>query len=241
MIRVSIVEDDRATREGYVKLLRHAPDIVCIGAYAGAKEAMREIPNLLPDVVLMDINLGRDSGIDCVAKLKQQSGRSLGDCIVVVVDLMNMQTAQRVADCVAKLKQSHPQLEILMLTTYDDSELIFDSLRVGASGYLLKRAPAEEIIAAITDVREGGSPMSMQIARRVVSHFREARQPAGEMEQLTKRENEILALLAKGLPYKQIAEQLSISASTVHGHLHAIYAKLHVQSRTEAVVKYLGR
>lgn len=207
MIRVSIVEDDRATREGYLKLLRHAPDVVCIGAYASGKEAMRQIPNLLPDVVLMDINLGSDSGIDCAARLKHQ----------------------------------HPPLEILMLTTYDDSELIFDSLRVGASGYLLKRATAEEIIAAIKEVRAGGSPMSMQIARRVVSHFQQIRQPVSEVDQLTKREKEILALLAKGLPYKQIAAQLSISPSTVHGHLHAIYAKLHVQSRTEAVVKYLGR
>ncbi|MGC3988638.1 MAG: response regulator transcription factor [Chthoniobacteraceae bacterium] len=206
MIRVSLVEDDRATREGFVKLLRFAPEIVCLGAYATVAEAVQEIPRHLPDVVLMDINLGSGSGIDCVAQLKQ----------------------------------AHPELQIVMLTTYDDSEMIFNSLRVGASGYLLKRSAAGEIVDAIREVQAGGAPMSAQIARKVVSHFQQIRQPSTEVDQLTKREREILTLLAKGLPYKQIAGQLNISPSTVHGHLHTIYHKLHVQSRTEAVVKFLG-
>jgi RNA polymerase sigma factor (sigma-70 family) len=128
-----------------------------------------------------------------------------------------------------------------MLTTYDDTENIFDSLRAGASGYLLKRTPSVEIIAAIREVHEGGSPMSMHIARKVVSHFHRARTVTAEMQALTPREHEILTLLARGLHYKEIADQLSISTSTVRSHLHTIYGKLHVQSRTEAVVKFLGK
>jgi DNA-binding NarL/FixJ family response regulator len=207
MIRVSIVEDDPMTREGFVKILRHAPEIVCLGTYASVEEAEREIPKIMPDVVLMDINLGSGSGIDCVAVLKRL----------------------------------HPKLQFLMLTTYDDSEMIFNSLRAGASGYLLKRSAATELLTAIVEVHNGGSPMSMQIARKVVSHFHQIRKPASDVELLTEREQGILALLAKGLPYKQIADQLCISPSTVHGHLHKIYGKLHVQSRTEAVVKFLGK
>ena len=207
MIRVSIVEDDPMTREGFVKILRHAPEIVCLGTYASVEEAEREIPKIMPDVVLMDINLGSGSGIDCVAVLKRL----------------------------------HPKLQFLMLTTYDDSEMIFNSLRAGASGYLLKRSAATELLTAIVEVHNGGSPMSMQIARKVVSHFHQIRKPASDVELLTEREQGILALLAKGLPYKQIADQLGISPSTVHGHLHKIYGKLHVQSRTEAVVKFLDK
>jgi DNA-binding NarL/FixJ family response regulator len=207
MIRVSIVEDDPMTREGFVKILRHAPEIVCLGTYASVEEAEREIPKIMPDVVLMDINLGGGSGIECVVALKR----------------------------------AHPTLQFLMVTTYDDSEMIFNSLRAGASGYLLKRSAATELLTAIVEVHNGGSPMSMQIARKVVSHFHQIRKPASDVELLTEREQGILALLAKGLPYKQIADQLCISPSTVHGHLHKIYGKLHVQSRTEAVVKFLGK
>ena len=145
-------------------------------------------------------------------------------------------------ECVAALKAAHPSLQILMLTTYDDSDAISDSLRAGASGYLLKRSSAQEIIAAINDVHAGGSPMSATVARQVVSHFHPGRAATTpEMQTLTAREHEILSLLAKGLHYKEIAEQLGISTSTVRAHLHAIYGKLHVQSRTEAVVKFLKR
>ena len=98
-----------------------------------------------------------------------------------------------------------------------------------------------ELIQAIEQVHAGGAPMSMQIARKVVSHFQQIKMPQSDMEKLTKREQEILALLAKGYLYKEIADQLGISLSTVRAHLHTVYEKLHVQSRTEAVVKYLGQ
>jgi DNA-binding NarL/FixJ family response regulator len=206
MIRVSIVEDHRATRESLVKLLQHAPEMVCVGAYGNAEQAEVEIPLHVPDVVLMDINLAGASGIDCVEKLKQ----------------------------------SHPQIEFMMVTTYDDTELIFNALRAGASGYILKRTAPDELLAAIREVRGGGSPMSMEIARRVVSHFHEIRKPMTDEEPLSGREREILNLLTEGLAYKQIADRLGISPHTVHNHLRRIYGKLHVQSRTEAVVKFMG-
>ncbi len=111
----------------------------------------------------------------------------------------------------------------------------------GSSGYLLKHEPSTEILQAIEQVHAGGAPMSMQIARKVVNHFHQIRQPSSEMEKLTKREQEILALLAKGYLYKEIADHLGISLSTVRAHLHTVYEKLPVQSRTQAVVKFLGQ
>jgi DNA-binding NarL/FixJ family response regulator len=143
--------------------------------------------------------------------------------------------------CVSQLKELLPQIQVLMLTTYEDGDLIFESLRAGASGYLLKNIPPAELAQAVEQVNAGGSPMSMQIARKVVSHFQRIRQPESEVDKLTKREQEILALLAKGFLYKEIADNLGITLSTVRAHLHTVYEKLHVQSRTQAVVKYLGQ
>ncbi len=159
------------------------------------------------------------------------------DVVLMDLNLPGMSGIQ----CVAKLKAACPQLQVLILTTYEDSDLIFDSLRAGASGYLLKNTPPDELVEAIEQVRAGGSPMSMSIARKVVSHFQQFRAPAAEFEQLTPRELEILTQLARGLHYKEIGDELRISVSTVRTHLHAIYGKLHVQSRTEAVVRYLSR
>jgi len=206
-IRVSIVEDSRGTRESLSELLGRAPGLRCVGAHPSGEKALLNIPGENPDVVLMDINLPGMSGIECVARLKEQL----------------------------------PRLQVLMLTTYEESDLIFDSLRKGASGYLLKNMPPAELIQAVEQVHAGGAPMSMQIARKVVNHFQQIKQPSSEMEKLTKREQEILALLAKGYLYKEIADFLGITLSTVRAHLHTVYEKLHVQSRTQAVVKFLGQ
>ncbi len=143
-------------------------------------------------------------------------------------------------ECVAQLKSKLPKLQILMLTTYEDSKLIFDSLRSGASGYLLKNMPPQELVQAVEQVSAGGSPMSMAIARKVVNYFQQLKQGKSEIDMLSKREQEILVLLAKGYLYKEIGDQLGITTGTVRVHLHAVYEKLHVSSRTEAVVKYLG-
>lgn len=143
-------------------------------------------------------------------------------------------------ECVGKLKAKLPKVQVLMLTTYEDSKLIFDSLRAGASGYLLKNMPPTEVVQAVEQVSVGGSPMSMAIARKVVNYFQQIKQAPTELDLLSKREQEILALLAKGYLYKEIADQLGITAGTVRVHLHTVYEKLHVSSRTEAVVKFLG-
>ncbi len=142
-------------------------------------------------------------------------------------------------ECVAKLKAQMPSLEVLMLTTYEESELIFNSLRAGANGYLLKNMPPDELIAALEQVHAGGAPMSMQIARKVVDHFHKIRNPSSEVGKLTPREHEILTLLAKGCLDKEIVDKLGISFTTVRTHLKHIYEKLHVQTRTEATAKFL--
>ena len=142
-------------------------------------------------------------------------------------------------DCVRRLKSELPQIQILMLTVYEDSDQIFQSLRAGASGYLLKRTPGAKILEAIRDVHAGGSPMSSHIARKVVQFFNQISQPAPHLETLSDREKEVLGLLSRGQLYKQIAESLGITLDTVRKHLQSIYQKLHVHSRTEAVVKYL--
>jgi DNA-binding NarL/FixJ family response regulator len=142
--------------------------------------------------------------------------------------------------CVAGLKARLPELSVLMLTRHEDADMVFDALRAGASGYLLKKMIATELIPAIEQVQAGGAPMSMQIARKVVGFFSRAKAPA-EVERLSKREQEVLALLAKGYMYKEIGELLGISLETVRMNLKHIYQKLHVHSRTEATAKYFGR
>jgi len=142
-------------------------------------------------------------------------------------------------ECVAQLKQQLPQTHVLMLTTYEECDSIFDSLRRGASGYLLKGVTPGELVQAIEEVHKGGSPMSPQIARKVVEHFQRIKRPQSDMEQLTKREEEILSLLAQGYFYKEIADTMGVTIHTVKAHAHHVYEKLHVQSRTEAVLKYM--
>ena len=144
-------------------------------------------------------------------------------------------------DCVARLKARHPALLAMMLTVYDNNDRIFEALAAGASGYLLKRDVPLRLMDCLTDLLAGGSPMSSAIARKVVQHFQKPLPAARNGEHnLTPREQQILDLLVKGNLYKEIAWELGIGVETVRTHLHNIYAKLHVRTRTEAVVKYLG-
>ena len=142
-------------------------------------------------------------------------------------------------ECVKRLKTLAPQIQILMLTVYEDTERIFKALAAGATGYLLKRLEPEELLQAIRDVHAGGSPMSNSIARKVVASFQAAHLAGEKQNSLSQREQAVLDCLAEGLAYKQIADQLGISINTIRTHLRHIYEKLHVQSRTEAVAKYL--
>jgi DNA-binding NarL/FixJ family response regulator len=141
-------------------------------------------------------------------------------------------------ECTAHLKKKMPALQIIMLTVYEDTETIFKALRAGASGYLLKRSSPADIIHAIRDIRQGGAPMTSAIARKVVEAFQEPA-PQGEESDLTMREREILDHLAKGFSNKEIGARLDISPFTVKAHLARIFEKLHVRSRTEAVMAYL--
>jgi len=141
-------------------------------------------------------------------------------------------------ECVRQLKTAIPQVQFLMLTVYEDSDSLFNSLKAGASGYLLKRTASARLLEAIRDVHSGGSPMSPHLARRVVQYFSK---PEGEspISRLTPGEKEFLDQLANGYAYKEIADRMKISIDTVRSYVRTVYEKLHVHSRTEAVVKYL--
>jgi DNA-binding NarL/FixJ family response regulator len=141
-------------------------------------------------------------------------------------------------DCVGRLKPLMPTTQFLMLTVYEDSEHIFEALAAGASGYLLKRTPREELLAAVKQIHEGGAPMTSYIARKVVQAFHRLRSDKPGLTDLSPRECEVLDLLARGFAYKEIADALGISMSTVNTHIHRTYEKLHVRSRGEAVARF---
>ncbi|HXT12006.1 MAG TPA: response regulator transcription factor [Candidatus Angelobacter sp.] len=143
-------------------------------------------------------------------------------------------------ECTAQLKQLMPSVQIIMVTVYEDTERIFKALRAGACGYLLKRCTPEELIFAIHEVRQGGAPMSREIARKVIASFREPATSVSEVEGLSPREREILELLANGFPNKEIAARVGLTDGTVRWHLRHVYNKLHVRSRMEAALKFLS-
>jgi DNA-binding NarL/FixJ family response regulator len=206
-IRIALVEDDKTVREGLQMLLNGSPGFSCIAVYSSGEDALTGIPEMLPDVVLMDINLPGINGIECILKLKEKNLPVL----------------------------------FIMLTVFEDPDAIFQSLSAGACGYLLKHTPPVKLLEAIQDVYRGGSPMSGEIARKVVQSFQHNPTKTNTSETLTKREEEILGFLAQGYFYKEIAGSLSISVETVRTHIRNIYEKLQVRTRTEAILKYLGK
>jgi len=141
-------------------------------------------------------------------------------------------------ECTRRLKELCPECSVLILTVYEDNESIFDALRAGARGYLLKRCVSDQILRAIQDVKEGGGPMTSQVARRVVESFGESIREKSEESTISARERDILTQLTKGYANKEIADKMSLSVSTVRTHLRHIYEKLHVRSRTEAAMKF---
>ena len=144
-------------------------------------------------------------------------------------------------ECVRRLKPLAPQIQVVMLTVYEDTENIFNALAAGASGYLLKRTTSAELLAALRDVLKGGSPMTTHIARKVVQSFQQAGASTNPTENLSTREKEVLDCLSQGFLYKEIADKLGISYETVHAYVRRIYEKLQVRTRTEAVAKFLRR
>jgi DNA-binding NarL/FixJ family response regulator len=155
------------------------------------------------------------------------------------VVLMDLQLPDKSGiECAAKVKDLLPSVQIIVVTVYEDSDRIFQALRAGACGYLLKRSAPERIIAAIREAQEGGVPMTPEIARKVIGQFRAKASAAAKIEVLTAREKEVLELVMHGLENKEIADRMSVTVAAVRFHLQHIYDKLHVHSRNEMIFKF---
>jgi DNA-binding NarL/FixJ family response regulator len=200
-ISVVVVEDDSSIRSILKTWLEEADGFACVGVFPDVESALPRIPQVKPDVAIVDINLPGLSGIECVRQLKPLI----------------------------------PATQFVMLTVYEDSNHIFDALSAGATGYLVKTTSRESLFAALREVHGGGSPMSGNIARKVVQHLQQPKPKTTQSDELSKRENEVLALLAQGYLYKEIADALGIRLDTVNTYIRRIYEKLHVHSRAQAV------
>lgn len=206
-LRLCLVEDDARVRGLMAGWLQREPGFEVIAQYGSTEAAVAALPELQPDIVLVDINLPGQSGIECVRQLKPQL----------------------------------PATQFAMVTVYEDADRIFQALAVGATGYLLKQTPRTVLVAAIRELHAGGSPMSTNIARKVVQSFHRApTAPSGEAA-LAPRERQVLDELVRGLLYKEIADTLGISMGTLHTYIRRIYEKLHVRSRAQAVARVTQR
>ena len=203
-IRICLIEDDARLRQLFVRWLQHEPGFQILNQYADAESALIGLPKDRPEVVLVDINLPGQSGIDCVRQLKPLL----------------------------------PATQFGMVTVYEDADKIFQALAAGATGYILKQTPREDLIHAIRDLHRGGSPMSPNIARKVVQSFHHSSPTVAEpRSQLSEREQQVLDGLVRGDLYKEISDSLGISMGTLHTYIRRIYEKLHVHSRAQAVAK----
>jgi len=206
-ISIAIVEDLDVVRNGLKDFISLSTDFLVVGAFKTGEEALEHLPEIRPDIVIMDINLPGMNGIECIRQVKDKS----------------------------------PGTQFMMFTVYENDDKVFEALKAGASGYLLKNTGLLHIAESVKELHEGGSPMSANIARKMVNLFRDNDKKNPFLDLLSNREKEILQLLAKGLLYKEIAEQLGITTGTVRIHIHKIYEKLHVQNRTEAINKAFGK
>jgi DNA-binding NarL/FixJ family response regulator len=204
IIRVSVLDDDEDFRELLSSLLNKSQGFKCVSTYQNINEALKNIENDLPDILLLDIGIPGKSGIEILKEIKI----------------------------------AFPTIKVMMLTVYSDSEKIFQSLRGGAAGYLLKKSPANKLLEAIREAYNGGAPFSGEVARKVLEYFQTGSDPA-VTSVLSDREKEVLEALVDGHSTKAIADKLFVSSHTVRFHLHNIYVKLHVNSRSEAIAKAL--
>jgi DNA-binding NarL/FixJ family response regulator len=208
-IGICIVEDIQEIREALEQIIQSSEEFALLGSYSNAEDAVVGIAQAQPNIAIVDINLPKMNGIECI----------------------------KVAG------MSSPATQFMMFTIFEGSTQVFEALAAGASGYLLKNTPADKILESLKELHEGGSPMSAQIARKVVASFQGKPENSEnqDLALLTVREREILERLSKGLLYKEVAAELKISTGTVRQHIHHIYEKLHVQNRTEALNKIYGR
>jgi DNA-binding NarL/FixJ family response regulator len=202
-IRVTIVEDDEALREGLGFLIGGTPGFTCARTYGSVEDALARLGDDPPDVMLLDINLPGMPGSEGVKLFRQR----------------------------------HERMQVLMLSVYAEQGKVFESICNGACGYLLKTTPPEKVLDAIREVHAGGSPMSPEIARQVVTLFQRTGVPAAADERLTAQELRHVRLLADGYSYQSAAKELGVSVNTVRNYIRSIYDKLHVHSKSEAVSK----
>jgi DNA-binding NarL/FixJ family response regulator len=216
-IRIAMVEDNAGARATLRSLFASADDFSVTAVCPNAETALKQIPAAGCDVVLMDINLPGMNGIDCLRGLKARM----------------------------------PEVKVVMLTAYDDNEKLFGSLLAGADGYLLKRLARAPLLEAVREIVTGGAPISPTMARRMVDYFHRLKDlqappdpapaaPDSDVEYLSAREKDLLRLLADGLSLKEAAGEMALSWQTARSYTKKIYQKLHVHSRTDAVLKYLG-
>ncbi|MGR3854873.1 response regulator [Chryseobacterium indologenes] len=203
-ISVAIVEDEKNYNNALKKVINYQKDMKVVAQFFDGNDAITNLPDISPDVVMMDIQLQDMLGIEIIEKLRKEI----------------------------------PGTQFIMCTSFDDDEKIFNSLKAGAMGYLVKGESMDKILASIRDVYQGGAPMSFSIARRVLNHFEKKLPEIKGFDELTEREKEILELLSQGLLYKEIADKKFISIDTVKKHVGNIYRKLHVNNKVEAVNKF---
>ena len=204
MITVCIIEDIKEIQFGLQSIIESDARFSLLKCFDNAEDAIAELPELEPNVVITDINLPQKSGIDCIIQVKNHQ----------------------------------ENIQFIMSTIYEDNDQVFEALKAGANGYILKNTAPEKIIEALVELHDGGSPMSPKIARKVLSSFN-TKNTTNDL--ISKREQEVLELLSKGFLYKEIADKLNITLSTVKRHLNHIYQKLQVQNKTEAINKMYGR
>lgn len=205
LLKVALVEDDRALRDGLELIINGTPGYECVGTWGNVEEALQGISQNLPDVLLMDIHLPGMLGSDGVRVVSER----------------------------------YPSVQVLMLTVYAEEDRVFESICNGASGYLLKKTPPARLLEAVREVFEGGSPMSPEIARKVVTLFKKTRTPDKTDYQLTPQETRLLKMLVEGHTYQSAADGLHLSINTIRDYIRSIYDKLHVHSKSEAVSKAL--
>jgi NarL family two-component system response regulator LiaR len=203
-ISIAIVEDEKNYNNALKKVINYQNDMKVVAQFFDGDSALKQLSDISPDVVMMDIQLQDMLGIEIIEKLRKDM----------------------------------PNTQFIMCTSFEDDEKIFNSLKAGAMGFLVKGESMDKILSSIRDVYNGGAPMSFSIARKVLKHFEKKLPEIKGFDELTVREKEVLELLSQGLLYKEIADKTFISIDTVKKHVGNIYRKLHVSNKVEAINKF---